>query len=185
MNICTARHTAIAYSASAVSPRGAMSHSRAVIRGRRARLCSTLTGRGTRLLSLAQVEATCTVVSRHSGGTRTVPLRRIRGSATRCNDFDRNFNPLQDHTIARWQSVARARRRGIDLPPVELIQVGAVYFVIDGHHRISVAKVLGQLDIEAEVTVWDVAGQLPWESSGRAKVRRSRAAAARPLPQSA
>jgi len=46
---------------------------------------------------------------------------------------------------------------------VELIQVGDVYFVRDGHHRISVARALGQRDVEAEVTLWQVTGPLPWE----------------------
>jgi len=52
---------------------------------------------------------------------------------------------------------------GTPLPPVELVQVGDVYFVRDGHHRISVARTVGQRDIEAEVTVWHVDGPLPWE----------------------
>jgi hypothetical protein len=59
--------------------------------------------------------------------------------------------------------IATARQRGKPLPPVELIQVGDVYFVRDGHHRISVARALGQRDIGAEVMVWQVAGPLPWE----------------------
>jgi hypothetical protein len=50
------------------------------------------------------------------------------------------------------------------LPPVVLVQVGDVYFVRDGHHRISVAHALGQLDIEAEVTAWHVSGLLPWDA---------------------
>jgi hypothetical protein len=50
------------------------------------------------------------------------------------------------------------------LPPVVLVQVGDVYFVRDGHHRISVARALGQLDIEAEVTVWQVSGPLPCDA---------------------
>jgi hypothetical protein len=50
------------------------------------------------------------------------------------------------------------------LPPVELVQVGDVYFVRDEHHRISVARTLGQLDIEAEVTVWHLSGPLPYDA---------------------
>jgi hypothetical protein len=42
------------------------------------------------------------------------------------------------------------------MPPVELIRVGDVYFVRDGHHRVSVARALGQAYIDAEVTVWEV-----------------------------
>lgn len=49
--------------------------------------------------------------------------------------------------------MAIARARGIQLPPVDLIQVGEHYFVCDGHHRISVAKAQGQVVIEALVTV--------------------------------
>jgi hypothetical protein len=52
--------------------------------------------------------------------------------------------------------LAAARQRGIVLLPVDLIQVGDVYFVRDGHHRISVAQAFGQKQIDAEVTVWDV-----------------------------
>jgi hypothetical protein len=46
-----------------------------------------------------------------------------------------------------------------------LVQVGDVYFVCDGHHRISVARAMGQQDIEAKVMVWQVTGPLPWETS--------------------
>jgi hypothetical protein len=49
------------------------------------------------------------------------------------------------------------------MPPVVLVQVGDIYFVEDGHHRISVALAWGEQEIEAEVTVWQVAGALPWE----------------------
>ena len=51
----------------------------------------------------------------------------------------------------------------VPLPPVSLVQVGGCYFVEDGHHRISVARALGETVIDAEVTVWDVSGPLPWE----------------------
>jgi hypothetical protein len=44
-----------------------------------------------------------------------------------------------------------------------LIRVGDVYFVQDGHHRISVARALGQQHIEAKVTAWKVTGPLPWQ----------------------
>ena len=129
---------------------------------------STLTGHSHRLLALAEIDATCTVRARCHAGMRTVPISQIRGSEGRSNDFDRDFNPLQDHTEGRWLGVAAARQRGKALPPVELIQVGDVYFVRDGHHRISVARALGQQDIEAEVMVWQVTGPLPWERSAAA-----------------
>ena len=89
----------------------------------------------------------------HYSGLRIVPIQRIRGSEDRCQDFDVDFRPLQTRTRERWLGVAMARIGGRTLPPVELIQVGDEYFVRDGHHRISVARALGEHDIEAEVTV--------------------------------
>jgi hypothetical protein len=97
-----------------------------------------------------------------------VAIERILGSEGRANDFDRDFNPLQDRSKGRWLGVAAARQRGKPLPPVALIQVGDVYFVQDGHHRISVARALGQRAIEASVMVWQVDGPLPWEEAATA-----------------
>jgi hypothetical protein len=138
-------------------------YNRARSRGRRGRVWSALTGRPRRLLPLAEVDAACTVRTRRYTGMQTVPIRRIGGSEGRSKDFDCDFNPLQHHTRGRWLGIATARQRGKEMPPVELIQVGDVYFVRDGHHRISVAQALGQREIEAEVTVWQVSGPLPWE----------------------
>ncbi|MDQ4078428.1 MAG: hypothetical protein M3220_19560 [Chloroflexota bacterium] len=80
-----------------------------------------------------------------------VPIAQIRGSEGRCQDFDREFKPRQEHTRERWIRVATAWQMGKPLPPVELIQIGDIYFVRDGHHRISVAKSRGQTYIEADV----------------------------------
>jgi hypothetical protein len=90
----------------------------------------------------------------HYAGEQEVALDDIRGTEGRQNDFDDRFHPLTEHSRQRWQSVARAFEAGIDLPPVELIRVGEVYFVRDGHHRISVARALGLTTIMARVTAW-------------------------------
>ena len=91
---------------------------------------------------------------RNYAGIQSVPLAKIAGSEGRCDDFDADFRPLKSHNQDRWISVAIARSRDIALPAVELVQVKDAYFVRDGHHRISVAKLEGQLEIEAQVTVW-------------------------------
>ena len=128
-------------------------------RGRRGQLWRALARRPRHLLALAEIDAVCTPNNDHYAGTRTtVPIRQIKGSQGRSHDFDPNFNPIQDHTKLRWLSVARARQAGKSLPPVKLAQVEDIYFVQDGHHRISVARALGQQDIEAEVTVWQLRG---------------------------
>ena len=88
-------------------------------------------------------------------GRQWVALADIRGSEGRTKGFDDRFNPLSSQTRQRWQSVANAIEDGVHLPPVELIQVAADYYVRDGHHRISVAAALGQAEIEAVVTQWN------------------------------
>lgn len=90
----------------------------------------------------------------HYDGLREIPLNEIRGTEGRTKDFDDQFHPLSARTRERWVSVARAIERGLSLPPVELIKAGDVYFVRDGHHRISVAHAFGQMTITASVTIW-------------------------------
>jgi hypothetical protein len=82
---------------------------------------------------------------------KTVRVDQIAGSLNRYHEFDRVFLPKSDQLAQRWQSVNRAFYQEISLPPVVLYKVGQVYFVVDGHHRVSVAREQGQIFIEAEV----------------------------------
>lgn len=92
--------------------------------------------------------------NRHYAGSSAVDLKAIRGTVDRDGDFDMEFRPIQRGTELRWQRVATAMLRGLDLPPVELVKLGDCYFVKDGHHRVSVAKALGYGYIDAIVEVW-------------------------------
>jgi len=74
------------------------------------------------------------------------------GTVDRTEGFDRRFLPTSSKDRQRWERVAQASRRGDTLPPVELYRLGDFYFVIDGHHRISVARALGFGEVEANVT---------------------------------
>lgn len=85
-----------------------------------------------------------------------MPTNRIKGSEGRSGDFDCDFNPMNTRTIDRWMSVAVARSSGDTLPLVELIQLGADYYVRDGHHRISVARALGEEYVDAMVIVLEL-----------------------------
>lgn len=123
----------------------------------RHRLFSRLTGRQRQLLNLAEVQKQAAVKSRAHGGIKLVPIEQIRGSLNRCHDFDTEFRPLQEYTQERWITIALAHSREESLPPVELVKLDDTYFVTDGHHRISVAKMMGQREIEAEVVVWSKA----------------------------
>jgi hypothetical protein len=85
-------------------------------------------------------------------GIELVELGSIIGSVDRTADFDRSFRPVTQKTRERWERIALAYRRGEALPPVSLYRIGDVYFVRDGHHRISVARAHGLEQIEADVT---------------------------------
>lgn len=80
-----------------------------------------------------------------------VPLDQVVGTVDRPDDFDQEFRLVNNHLQARWTSLAQAMSTGVEPPPVDLIQLGELYFVSDGHHRVSVARELGRLVITARV----------------------------------
>jgi hypothetical protein len=84
-------------------------------------------------------------------GLQYVPVSKIVGTVNRYHDFDRMFLPMQSHTARRWQRISSAWYRDVNLPPILLYKVGEIYFVIDGNHRVSVARNRGQEYIDAEV----------------------------------
>lgn len=87
-------------------------------------------------------------------GLTVVPLSKICGSVSgRAKDFDSSFRPLNRQTEGRWVNIAKARRLGKRLPPVQLLQIGNKYFIEDGHHRISVCAAFGDQLIDATVMV--------------------------------
>jgi len=103
------------------------------------------------------------VRNQHYGGIKPVSIDKICGSLGRSTDFDKQFHPLSDRIQDRWVNIAMARGQNLPLSPVELIQIGERYFVKDGHHRISVARARGETVIDAEIIVWDVTCNLPWD----------------------
>jgi hypothetical protein len=116
------------------------------------KLLSFLSGRPSRLLSWDEVCDELQCRGRIYRGVQSVPLDRIIGSVGRYKDFDRAFMPTQDTTARRWRSIASAYYDGVSLPPVQLYKIGDAYFVLDGHHRVSVAREQGFKSLEAEVT---------------------------------
>src|SRR5512147_382281 len=115
------------------------------------RISAVVSGRPTRLLSYDDVKSALHIGGPIYRGVRTVRVEDIVGSLNRYHEFDRVFLPASDKLAERWQSVNRAFYQEVSLPPVVLYKVGQVYFVVDGHHRVSVAREQGQLFIEAEV----------------------------------
>jgi hypothetical protein len=84
-------------------------------------------------------------------GLQTVPLDSILGTVDRTKGFDRQFRPTTARVRARWERIANAVRRGEPMPPISLFRIGEVYFVRDGHHRVSVARALRRSEIDAYV----------------------------------
>ena len=115
------------------------------------RIINWLRGRNNGLLSLERAFRALPYHARHDAGVQLVRINQIVGSAGRTDDFDRNFLPLRSDTMERWLRIDEAYHEGVSLPPVELVKVGNVYFVEDGHHRISVARFWHQEFIEAHV----------------------------------
>lgn len=89
-------------------------------------------------------------------GLKIVRLADVVGSVGRCSEFGGTFLPNRASTAARWKAVDRAFRRTEKLPPVSLYKLGDAYFVLDGHHRVSVARFHGAEWMDAEVTEFRV-----------------------------
>jgi hypothetical protein len=92
-------------------------------------------------------------------GLQVIPLETIVGTVDSSRDFDRRFRPTSGRVRERWERLALAQRRGEPIPPIDVYRLGDMHFVIDGHHRVSIAIATGARTIEAYVT--EVLTQLP------------------------
>jgi hypothetical protein len=104
-----------------------------------------------KLLSFNDVKEILKPKNQTYKGMRTVPIDLIVGSEGRYRDFNKYFLPKSDHLKSRWVRVDEAHIRDIILPPIQLYEIGGVYFVRDGNHRVSVARSQGIEMIDAEV----------------------------------
>ena len=85
-------------------------------------------------------------------GLRDIPLDAIIGSVGRYNDFTRDFLPKSDSMVSRWAAVKQVATSLTGWPPIDVYQIGDAYFVLDGNHRVSVAREMGLTHIDAYVT---------------------------------
>lgn len=110
-----------------------------------------ITGKSTQLLSYEEVAEKLKLRARTERGTRNIPLNAIVGSVGRYTDFTRTFLPRRIEDQERWARVKAAMEEEVGLPPIEVYKVGDAYFVIDGNHRVSVARQEGFDSIQARV----------------------------------
>jgi len=104
-----------------------------------------------KLLSLNDVKEILKPRNEVYRGMQAVPISKIVGSEGRYRDFNKYFFPRREFLRTRWESVDLAQIRDIPLPAILLYEIGGVYFVRDGNHRVSVARSQGGEDIDAEV----------------------------------
>jgi hypothetical protein len=104
------------------------------------------------ILPFDEVVAALGYVSERRLGLQVIQLDTIVGTVDRTREFDRSFRPTTVRTRARWERIAAAHHRGEVLPPIDVLRVGEMHFVRDGHHRVSVARQLGLETINAMVT---------------------------------
>ncbi len=125
---------------------------------RREQLTGLLAGRDTRLLPFDEIRTELRQQSPLYRGVLEVALDQIIGSVGRYAELTRHFLPLSDNMRERWVGVT-SLAYGRGWLPIELVQVSDVYFVKDGHHRVSAAR---QLDAPAvEAHVWEHPDEIP------------------------
>jgi len=115
------------------------------------RVLSLLRRQRQELLSFQEVRALIRPDGEAYAGMKVVPISLIVGSEGRYQDFNRVFLPRREHLKKRWVRVDMAHHGMINLPPVKLYEIGGVYFVRDGNHRVSVARMQGVEFIDAEI----------------------------------
>ncbi len=113
---------------------------------------SRLSGDSNKLLSYEEVRQKLRAYEGNTTTLEEIPMDAIIGSVGRYTDFTRDFLPRRDSVRSRWTAIMEKALGSQGLPPIEVYQVGEAYFVIDGNHRVSVARKLGASHIHAYVT---------------------------------
>jgi hypothetical protein len=108
------------------------------------------------LPSLYDVHPNASTAPRRPVGLRTVPVDRIVGTMRHPSQNTADFLPLPrlrgQNWRARWQRINRALDRLEVLPPVDLVQAGEDYYVVDGHNRVAAARRADAAEVDADVT---------------------------------
>src|SRR5918997_3830168 len=103
------------------------------------------------LLELDEVERRLRPFARHYVGVRPIPLKHVVGTDGKVGAFTRNFEPRHSFSRDRLRSLTSAFPDG-GFPPIVAVKLGDTYFVIDGHHRVALARKHGGETIDADIT---------------------------------
>jgi hypothetical protein len=108
-------------------------------------------GRSRPLLSLDEVSRRLRAFEQTYVGVRPIRIADVVGTVSRVEDFDRDFLPKRSKIQERWRSVEGSFPEG-DFPPIVVYELDGRYFVVDGHHRVAIARQRGIEFIDAEIT---------------------------------
>jgi nucleotide-binding universal stress UspA family protein len=111
-----------------------------------------LTGKSDDLLDYEEVYEKLKAGQSVERGLQQIPLKAIVGSVGRYADFTRSFLPRSPGNAERWAEVKAAITERGQIPPIAVFQIDQVYFVLDGNHRVSIARQRGDTHIPAYVT---------------------------------
>ncbi len=115
-------------------------------------IVSRITGHSDALISFEEARKRLNASGEEAHGLQSIPLNAIIGSVGRYADFNRNFLPRRDTQKSRWVRVKSVLRDLDEMPPIQVYQIGEAYFVLDGNHRVSIARERGSTHIRAYVT---------------------------------
>ncbi len=144
-----------------VNDKSAIEYSKAIEDFRNARakarlqhLWASVTGKSDELLQYDEITKKMHIKGLSSKGVKEIPIEAIVGSVNRYQDFDKNFLPLRDEDMQRWARVKTVMTSpgSPGLPPISVYKLGDAYFVLDGNHRVSIAKQMDLEKIEAHIT---------------------------------
>ena len=128
-------------------------------------MLSRLSGHPVDLLSYNDVIDKLGIAGHSHLGVRPIPLDAIVGSVGRYQDFTRTFLPRSKEDEDRWVSVGAAATSVADLPPIQVYMLGDSYFVLDGNHRVSLARGHNLHEINANVI--EVRTRVPMPPGGK------------------
>ncbi len=112
------------------------------------------------LLDLEDVERRLKPFTRRYLGVRAIPIKDVVGTDSRGGAFTRRFEPRQAFSRERLRSLKSAFPDG-GFPPIVAVKLGETYFVIDGHHRVALARRHRDETIDADITEFVATVPLP------------------------
>jgi hypothetical protein len=112
------------------------------------------------LLELDEVERRLRPFARRYLGVRPIPIELVVGTEGKAGAFTRDFRPRHAFSRDRLRSLTEAFPDG-GFPPIVAVKLGDTYFVIDGHHRVALARRSGGETIDADVTEFIARVPLP------------------------